>query len=377
MTTEKWVLEALEKIRKKLEVTSEKNKDKIPYKTDENGDYDDNSDIRDDGSGLDWWTNGFWGGTLWRMYEDTGKERYAEIARISEEKLKSCFDNFYGLNHDVGFMYMLTAGADYRLTGNKDSLKTVLRAANLLAGRFNPVGGYIRAWNDMWGSNVGWAIIDCMMNLSLLYYASEITHDPRFANVARLHANTVIDCFVRKDGSCCHIVEFDPYTGKRIKSLGGQGFGTGSSWTRGQAWGLYGFMISYIHTGDKRYLDTAIRIADYCLANIPDNGIIPIDFRQPAEPALEDSCGACIMAGGYLELARELGEKGKVYLDAGKKILKAIAETRCDYSLDCDAFVQNCSVAYHSNDHHITMNYADYFFIEALHKLADIGSFYW
>jgi unsaturated chondroitin disaccharide hydrolase len=136
-------------------------------------------------------------------------------------------------------------------------------------------------------------------------------------------------------------------------------------------------MISYIHTGDKRYLDTAVRIADYCLANIPDNGIIPIDFRQPAEPALEDSCGACIMAGGYLELARELGEKGKVYLDAGKKILKAIAETRCDYSLDCDAFVQNCSVAYHSNDHHITMNYADYFFIEALHKLADIGSFYW
>ena len=377
MSTEKWVTEALEKVRKKIKVTSEKNRNKIPYKTDANGDYDDNSDIREDGSGLDWWTNGFWGGTLWRMFEDTGDKNYAEIAEISEKKLEKCFEHFYGLNHDVGFMYMLTAGADYKITGNKDSLRTLLHAANLLAGRFNPVG-YIRAWNDVWGNNVGWAIIDCMMNLSLLYTASELTGDPRFANVAKLHANTVIKAFVREDGSCCHIVEFNPETGERVRSMGGQGYGEGSSWTRGQAWGLYGFVISYIHTGDKKYLDTAVRIADYCRKNIPENGIIPIDFCQPKEPALEDCCGACIMACGFIELAKQLGEeKGKDYLEAGKKILKAIAEERCNYSLDCDAFVQNCSASYHSKDHNMTMNYADYFFIEGLQKLADIGSFYW
>ncbi len=378
MATEKWVTDALEKIREKFAVTSEKNKDRIPYKTDANGDYDDNSDIREDGSGLDWWTNGFWGGTLWRMFEDTGNDRYAEIESISEKKLEACLEHFYGLNHDVGFMYMLTAGVNYRLTGNKESLRTLLHVANLLAGRFNPSGNFIRAWNDVWGNNTGWAIIDCMMNLSLLYRASEITKDPRFANIAKKHADTVIDSFVRADGSCCHIVEFDPETGKRLKSHGGQGYGHGSSWTRGQAWGVYGFVISYIHTGEQRYLDTAVKIADYCIDNMPESGIIPIDFRQPAEPALEDSCGACIMACGFTELAKSLGEeKGKKYLAAGEKILKVIAETRCDYTLDCDAFVKNCSVAYHSDGHHITMNYADYFFIEGLHKLADIGTFYW
>jgi unsaturated chondroitin disaccharide hydrolase len=377
MATEKWVSEALEKVRKKIKATAEKNRDRIPYRTDADGNYDDNSEARGDGSGLDWWTNGFWGGTLWKMYEDTGDESYAEIARISEKKLEKCFETFTGLNHDVGFMYMLTAGADYRLTGNKDSLRTLLHAANLLAGRFNPVG-YIRAWNDVWGDNVGWAIIDCMMNLSLLYTASELTKDPRFANVAKRHADTVIKAFIREDGSCCHIVEFDPETGERMRSMGGQGYGEGSSWTRGQAWGLYGFVISFIHTGDKKYLETAVKIADYCKKNVPDNGIIPIDFCQPKEPALEDCCGACIMACGFIELAKQLGEeKGKDYLETGKKILKAIAEERCDYSLDCDAFVQNCSASYHSKDHNMTMNYADYFFIEGLQKLADIGSFYW
>ncbi|MCR5584265.1 MAG: glycoside hydrolase family 88 protein [Lachnospiraceae bacterium] len=375
---EQWAEEALEKVRKKIRVTAEKNRDKIPYKTDENGDYDDNSDIREDGSGLDWWTNGFWGGTLWRMFEDTGDKAFAEIAAISEKKMEACFDHYYGLNHDVGFMYMLTAGADYRLTGNKESLRYLLHAANLLAGRFNPAGNYIRAWNDVWGHNTGWAIIDCMMNLSLLYYASEITEDPRFRNIAKLHADTVIDAFVRKDGSCCHIVEFDPETGKRIKSMGGQGYGTGSSWTRGQAWGLYGFVISYIHTGIKKYLDTAVKIADYCIKNIPESGLIPIDFRQPEEPALEDCCGACIMACGFIELSKQFeGKEGAAYLEAGKKILKTIVDQRCDFSLDCDAFVQNCSVAYHSDGHNVTMNYADYFFIEGLHKLEDIGSFYW
>ncbi len=377
MASEKWVTEALEKVRKKIKVTSEKNRDKIPYKTDSNGDYDDNSDIREDGSGLDWWTNGFWAGTLWRMFEDTGDKEYAEIAKISEKKMEACLQHYYGLNHDVGFMYMLTAGADYRLTGDKESLRTLLHAANLLAGRFNPSGNFIRAWNDVWGKNTGWAIIDCMMNLSLLYYASEITKDPRYKNVAKLHADRVIEAFVRKDGSCCHIVEFDPETGERLHSLAGQGYDHGSSWTRGQAWGLYGFVISYLHTGEKRYLDTAVRIADHCLKNVPESGIIPIDFCQPAEPRLEDSCGACIMADGFIELADQLGADGEKYLAAGKKILKAIAENRCDYSLDCDAFVQNCSASYHAKEHHFTMNYADYFFIEGLHKLESIGSFYW
>lgn len=121
-----------------MEWSSEKNKDKIPYTTNESGDYDDRSDRTKEWSlddGLNWWTNGFWGGIMWLLYQDTKDGRYVEIARISEYRLEKCFDDFYGLHHDVGFMFQLSAAADYRLTGNQRSRKTGMHAANLLAGK--------------------------------------------------------------------------------------------------------------------------------------------------------------------------------------------------------------------------------------------------
>ena len=143
--------EVIGRIRAKMAWVSEKNRDKIPYTTDENGNYDDRSDMSrswriDDG--LNWWTNGFWGGILWLLYQDTGEDRYARIARISEERMDRCFSDFYGLHHDVGFMYVPTAVADYRLTGNEVSRKRAMHAANLLAGRFNPAGRFIRPCNS-------------------------------------------------------------------------------------------------------------------------------------------------------------------------------------------------------------------------------------
>ncbi len=422
---EAWADETLEMIREKMSWVSEKNRDKIPYQTDGKGDYDDRSDETktwniDDG--LNWWTNGFWGGMMWMLYQDTGDEKYAEIARISEVRLEQCFQDYYGLHHDVGFMFMPTAVADYRLTGNPDSRRRALHAASLLAGRFNPAGQFIRAWNDedyLYGhgettgadaddgsataeekrgtvlddgsataeekrgtvpadSTKGWAIIDCMFNISLLYWASEETKDPRFRQIAMMHTDTVMKNFIRPDGSVCHIVEFDPETGRMVRSLGGQGYAEGSAWTRGQGWAVYGFMISYLHTGKREYLETARKVADYCLANIPENGIIPVDFRQPPEPAYEDSCGACIIAGGFLELAKCLQEPERtVYEDGAVKILKAIADTRADFGTGCDAIVKNCSAAYHSSPHHVTMSYADYYFIEAMYKIKGTGKFMW
>ena len=128
-------------------------------------------------------------------------------------------------------------------------------------------------------------------------------------------------------------------------------------------------------------LQTVMRIREnrnICIANIPESGIIPIDFRQPAEPALEDSCGACVIAGGLLEVAKHVPELEKeLYIRAAWKILKAVAQTRADWSRDCDAIVQNCSGAYHDKKHHFTMAYADYFFIEALYKLTDTAPSVW
>lgn len=376
---EVWADEVIGKIREKMDWVSDKNREKIPYTTDENGNYDDRSDRSvqwGNADGLDWWTNGFWGGLMWLLYQDTKEEKYAEVARICEEKLSKCFEGYYGLHHDVGFMFQPTASYDYRLTENEESRRTALHAANLLAGRFNPVGKYIRAWNELPdGDTRGWAIIDCMLNLSILYWASEETKDPRFKHIAMLHADTVIDAFIRPDGSVCHIVEFDPETGERLKSHGGQGYAHGSSWTRGQGWALYGFMVSYRHTGKKEYLQTAQKVAHYCMANLTESGLIPVDFRQPEQPAWEDSCAAAIIAGGLLDLAACVPEaEQEMYRRAAFKILDTLYQQRCDFSHDCDAIVQNCTGAYHSDRHHQTMVYADYYFVEAVYRLkgADI-----
>ncbi len=381
-SNQEWVGEALEKVREKMQWVSEKNRDKIPYTTGADGSYDDRSDeSRSWGmdNGLNWWTNGFWGGIMWLLYQDTGEERYQEIARISERKLEKCFDQYYGLHHDVGFMYLPTAVADYRLTGNEEGRRIGMHAANLLAGRFNPVGKFIRAWNQNGDNDTrGWAIIDCLLNLSLLYWASEESGDPRFRQIAMMHADTVLANFVRPDGSVCHIVEFDPESGRMVKSYGGQGYGEGSSWTRGQGWAVYGFANSYTHTGKKEYLEAARKVADYCIANLPESGIIPVDFKQPPEPAWEDSCAACVIACGLLEVARHVSDSEKEkYENAAVKILRAIAENRADWTENCDAIVQNCTGAYHSPEHHFTMVYADYYFIEGLYKLAGIGRLLW
>ena len=381
-SNQEWVGEALEKVREKMQWVSEKNRDKIPYTTGADGSYDDRSDESrgwgmDDG--LNWWTNGFWGGIMWLLYQDTGEERYQEIARISERKLEKCFDQYYGLHHDVGFMYLPTAVADYRLTGNEEGRRIGMHAANLLAGRFNPVGKFIRAWNQNGDNDTrGWAIIDCLLNLSLLYWASEESGDPRFRQIAMMHADTVLANFLRPDGSVCHIVEFDPESGRMVKSYGGQGYGDGSSWTRGQGWAVYGFANSYTHTGKKEYLEAARKVADYCIANLPESGILPVDFKQPPEPAWEDSCAACVIACGLLEVARHVSDSEKEkYENAAVKILRAIAENMADWTENCDAIVQNCTGAYHSPEHHFTMVYADYYFIEGLYKLAGIGRLLW
>lgn len=301
------------------------------------------------------------------------------IARECEKKLERTFESFYGLHHDVGFMFMPTAVADYRITGSESARRAALHAANLLAGRFNPQGNYIRAWNDSPSDDTrGWAIIDCMFNISLLYWASAETGDPRFRHIAMRHADSVMRHFIREDGSVIHIGEFDPETGAFVKSHGGQGYGEGSSWTRGQGWALYGFVNSYTNSGKQEYLDAAKKVARYCIANIPESCIIPIDFRQPREVMLEDSCGACVIAGGLIALAGYVKEDEKPdFLRPAMKILKAITRTRADWSRDCDAIVQGCSAAYHDSRHHFTMVYADYFYIEAIYKLNKVGIFMW
>ncbi len=371
----KWAQETLERVSHKLEKVSERSKDKIPYTT-VNGIHDDWSG----GDKIGWWTNGFWGGMMWQMYALTGKEFYKEIAENNEKKLDADLMDYDKLDHDNGFKWLPTAVANYRMTGNKASRNRGLLAASNLAGRYNSAGRFIRAWNnwDLENDRTGWAIIDCMMNLPLLYWASEELKDPRFTQIATSHADTARDCFVRGDGSVNHIVSFDPINGGTIESFGGQGYGVGSSWTRGQSWGLYGFVLSYLHTKDASYLETAQRIANYFMANIPQSGLIPVDFRQPADVAWEDSTAAAIAACGLIELAKLTeGRQSGLYLNSALKMLTALTEKSFNWNEDEDNLLTKCTAAYHDKEHEFSIIYGDYYFLEALMKLVGRELFIW
>lgn len=367
-----WAQEILDRVAHKLEQVSERSRDKIPYTTVHG--------VHDDKSGeIGWWTNGFWGGMMWQMYALTGKESYREIARDNERKLDACLMDYGKLDHDNGFKWLPTAVADYRVTKDPASKNRGLLAASNLAGRFNNRGNFIRAWND-WGSDDhrGWAIIDCMMNLPLLYWASEETGDPRFAQIAVSHAHTAREHFIRGDGSANHIVEFDLETGEMVKSYGGQGCGEGSSWTRGQSWALYGFALSYLHTKDSAFLETAERVANYFIANIPESGLIPVDFRQPLETGFLDATAAAIASCGLIELSKLTdGRQSRIYLRAALKMLEAIEEECFCWNELEDNLLTRCSAAYHDKEHEFSIIYGDYYFLEALMKLNGRELFIW
>lgn len=369
----KWAESVAEKIKKKVEIVAERSRSKIPYTT-KNGIFDDLSE-----SNFCWWTNGFWGGIMWQLYHATKNELYRQVAEYNEVKLDRNLMEPQGLDHDNGFKWLPTAVANYQVTGNMKSRNRGLLAACNLAGRFNPVGKFIRAWNDNGdASTAGWAIIDCMMNLPLLYWAYQETNDPRFLQIATIHADTAEKYFVRPDGSCNHIVEFNPSTGEFVKTYGGQGCEEGSSWTRGQAWAIYGFALSYIHTKNEAYLNTAKRVANYFIANTPESGFIPVDFRQPRDCSLEDSTAAAIAACGMLEIGKNVSDAEKhVYHDAAIHLLKVLEKERCNWNEDSDNILEKCTAAFHDKDHEFSIIYGDYYFIEAIWKLTGEELFIW
>lgn len=325
-----------------------------------------------------WWTNGFWAGMLWQMYASTGNELYKETAKKSEIVMEKNLSGFVGLHHDVGFQYLHTAVADYRLTGDEKAKIMGLHAASLLAGRFNPTGNFIRAWNDgngprgETGKKPGWMIIDCMMNIPLLYWAGKEMEDPRFTDIANCHAETAMRVLLRPDGSCNHIGILDPETGEVISLPGGQGYGEGSSWSRGQAWAVYGFALAFLHTGNQEFLDAAKRAAHYFLANVAMTGYVSlVDFRAPKEPVYWDTTATACAACGLLQIAEMVPEFEKdLYYDGAVKMLMALSEAHCDWNLKTDGILQNGTAAYwRDTDRHVSIIYGDYFYVEGILRL--------
>ena len=337
--------------------------------------------------GNSWWTAGFWPGMMWLLStlagekENKGGTLFHDEALRTTELMTEEFRVYRHLNHDVGFMYLLSCGAKHKLEGDEQAKWDTLHAASLLMGRFNPTvtprAGYLKAWDGR--EQLGYAIIDCMMNLPLLYRATRETGDPRFAAVARIHADKAKQHFVREDGSCRHIVEFDPVTGDFVREHGGQGVGVGSSWSRGQAWALYGFTLLAMNTGEADDLATAEKIARYFAANIREDGLVNCDLRQPADVFKLDNIASSCAACGFLELAKLTGKAE--YRDAAEKLLDGLIDRCCDLDPEgahCGVLT-HCTAAYHDDNvgTHTNITYGDYFFVEALCKLTGCDPMLW
>ena len=325
--------------------------------------------------GLYFWTNGFWPGILWQMYNATGNEFYRTVAERVEDRLEEILTSFDGLDHDIGFLFQPMSVANWLKTGSEKARRNGLHAANILAGRFNPVGNFIRAWNDspFFGDVSGFMIIDCMMNLPLLYWAADECKDPRFRHIAMAHAKTAQKYIVRPDGSCNHILVFDAQTGEFVTNPGGQGYGQNSSWSRGQGWALYGFALGYHRTGDESFLATAKQCAHYCISNLAVNGWLPLsDYRAPAEPVKYDATAGMLTAAGLLELADHVGEyEKKLYTQAAVNTLKACEQKFGNWNLGDDAIIGGGTLCYHDSgaETHVPIIYGDYYFVEAILKL--------
>ena len=364
-----WADEVFVRIGNKLAITSRKIGVSFPHLS-QNGKYDNIGE-----TDIAWWTNGFWPGILWHMFVETSDEYYRDTAQTLEEKMDQAFLDYDGIGHDVGFMWSLSAVANYKITGSQSSRQRGMLAASMLASRFNIDGGFIRAWN---GDNVGWAIIDCMMNLPILYWASEQVNDNRFASIAMRHADKAIKEFIRPDGSSNHIVIFDPATGEKLDTPGGQGYERGSSWSRGQSWALYGFMLSYKYTKKQEYLDTAKRVAHYFVSNICCDYVPLTDFRAPAEPVKKDATAGAIAACGLIEIAKAVSEyEADLYMNAAVNILKALDEKCGCWNVDDEALLKMGMLDYHGNYGQVPIIYGDYFFLEAIQKIRGKDLMFW
>ena len=329
-----------------------------------------------DNRSSDWWCSGFFGGSLWYLYEYTGDNKWKEAANkwtVAVEKEKSNTST-----HDLGFMLYCPFGNGYRLTKNPAYIEPMLTGANSLASRFDPAYGLIKSWDKHDNCNYP-VIIDNMMNLEFLFWAAKQTNDKRLYTIATTHADNTLKYHFRKDNSCFHVVCYEPGpTVFRKKTY--QGANDSSAWARGQGWALYGFTMMYRETKDLKYLKQAEAIASFIMThpNLPADKIPYWDFNAPNIPNEErDASAAAIYASALLELSTYSPQNLKTYFSFAEAILK---------SLSSDAYTAKVG----ENNHFILMHsvghkpakteintpivYTDYYYLEALlryQKLID------
>ncbi|MFC1481380.1 glycoside hydrolase family 88 protein [Candidatus Neomarinimicrobiota bacterium] len=311
------------------------------------------------------WASGFFPGCLWYMYEVTEDNTWARNARGWTAGMES--EQYNTGTHDVGFMIFSSFGNGYRLMEDEAYKEVVLRAAQSLATRYNPTVGCLRSWDNRTFP----VIIDNMMNLELLFWAAKNGGGSALYDMALSHAlRTMVD-HVRDDGSTYQIVDYNPTAGTIILKETHQGYSDESTWARGQSWGLYGFTMTYRETGDVRFMETAKRLADYIIDNLPDDHVPYWDYDAPNIPdEKKDASAAAIAASGLLELSTLVSDESL------KAKYRGTAESILG-SLMSDSFLAEGSTSHgillHGVGNHnggtevdVSLIYADYYFLEAL-----------
>lgn len=329
------------------------------------------------------WRSGFFPGSVWYLYELTGDKKLLPLAEKYTQGIEAAKNNTY--NHDVGFMIYCSFGNGYRLTGNPHYRDVILQAAHSLSTRFRPQAGVIQSWDVTrgWMSQHGWkcpVIIDNMMNLELLFAATHLSGDSLYYRMAVSHADRTLKEQFRKDGSCYHVVDYDPETGEVLHRHTAQGYSHESVWSRGQSWAVYGMTMCYRETGDKKYLEQAQKTADYMmnLPDLPADGIFYWDMKAPNIPhALRDASSSSIMASALYELSTMDVPRAEKYRKFADKMMNSLASPAYRAALGTNGnFLLKHSVGSipHKAEIDVPINYADYYFLEALKRKRDINN---
>ncbi|MFC5683676.1 glycoside hydrolase family 88 protein [Flavobacterium sp. MAHUQ-51] len=333
-------------------------------------------DSRNINSDVYWWCSGFYPGTLLYIYEYTKKQLILDEAKKRLAILDTV--KYFTLNHDLGFMMFCSFGNAYRLTKDEVYKDVILQSAKSLATRYRPNAKVIQSWEITDGGLrqkgfVGPVIIDNMMNIEMLEWASQHSSDKSFADIAREHANSTIKNHFRPDYSSYHVLDYDLNTGEVRKKVTAQGYSDSSAWSRGQGWALYGYTMMYRFTKDPSYLKQAQGIAKFILdnPNLPADKIPYWDFDAPEIPnALRDASAAAVYASALLELGQYTSGKEKQnYVDVAKIILKTLSGSKYRAQLGTNGgFLLKHSVGSipHNSEIDVPLTYADYYFLEAL-----------
>lgn len=322
-------------------------------------------------SNSSWWCSGFYSGTLLNLYQQT---KDAALLNEANNNLKGLEKEQYNKGtHDLGFMMYCSFGTANRIEPKPEYKEILINSAKSLSTRFNPTVGCIRSWNSKADDYL--VIIDNMMNLELLFYATKATGDSSFYKIAVTHANTTMKNHYRPDFSSYHVINYDAQTGAVKEKKTAQGFANESAWARGQSWGLYGFTVMYRETKDKKYLDEAKNIAHFLLTNpnLPADKIPYWDYNATNIPnALRDASAASIMASALLELCRYTGKKeGQEYFNVAQTIIKNLSAPAYKADLNTNGgFILKHSVGHFpaGTEIDVPLTYADYYFVEAMER---------